>query len=103
MSLEQVFILQHRCEYGEKNQHEEIKLLGVYATEENAKKAIDRYYQLECFKSHPLHCFFIRPYTIDQDSHWVEDITTIGDSEDSKTETHVCREEQFLKKIYFEE
>lgn len=51
--------------------HKEIKLIGVFSSEEKAKKVIDDLKDKEGFRDHPLECFEIGKNKIDSPS-WTD-------------------------------
>jgi hypothetical protein len=59
---------------GEFSAHEEdgddVKLLGVYSSRENALARIERTKELDGFRDEP-ECFYISPYTLDE-PQWVD-------------------------------
>lgn len=66
-----VYILYHSYYYGKASEYEEVKLLGVFSTKLNAKKAIIKYCKLPGFKDYPIECFSIDRYKIDE-NNWKE-------------------------------
>jgi len=67
-----VFILEHVYEYGEDDEHEEIKTLGVYSNRQKAEEAINRYIILPGFTQYPRSCFVISKNEINKDQEWTE-------------------------------
>lgn len=67
-----IYLLRHTYEYGNENEHETSKNLGIYMTEEKANEAINRYQLLEGFRNYPPECFIIEEYLIDKDMWWTE-------------------------------
>lgn len=65
-----MYLLYHSYEYGNNNQYEEIKFLGIYSSEMKAEEAIERYYKLDGFRKYPKECFEIENFKIDTDSAW---------------------------------
>ena len=49
-----VYLLYHIYEYGDENEHEELKTLGIYSSEAKAKAAIQYYKDLSGFSKYPL-------------------------------------------------
>lgn len=76
-----MYLLYHFYEYGENNEMEEYKILGIYSSENKAKEAIERYYNLEGFKKYPKECFEIEEYIIDVDAGWNEGFVNSDDLE----------------------
>ncbi|MFC4323272.1 DUF7336 domain-containing protein [Litchfieldia salsa] len=71
--MKYVYLLQHSYEYEYKGEiFDEIKIIGVFATKENAEKVIDKYNSLPGFKDHPLECFHIDKFEVDNISSWDE-------------------------------
>ena len=70
MNQEKMYLLYHSYEYGEENEHEETKLLGIYSSKEHASEAADRYYQLSGFNQYPRDCFYVADFEVDRDSWW---------------------------------
>ena len=67
-----VYCLWHSYEYGEENEHETTKILGVYTTESKANEAIGRFQNLPGFKDYPVECFVVEEYLLDKDTWWTE-------------------------------
>lgn len=59
------YLLRHNYYYGNNNQHEAIKELGIYTTKKQAKEAINRYKILPGFNNFTLDCFEIIEFDID--------------------------------------
>jgi hypothetical protein len=76
----QIFILTHVLELSE--DQEDVKLIGVYSTQEQAEAARGRAQQRPGFAEHA-DTFFIQAYELDRD-HWEEgfDVDEAGDDED---------------------
>jgi len=68
----QVYLLCHSYEYGTENEHEEIKVLGIYSSEGSALLALERYYNLVGFNKFPKECFSVQCFIIDKDESWKE-------------------------------
>lgn len=68
-----VFVVQHVHELGE--DREDVKFIGVYATEESARAAVERLSIQPGFKD-TRDGFCIDCYEVDQD-HWTEGFVTI--------------------------
>lgn len=68
-----VFVLQHVHEISPDN--EEVKLIGVYSTEDQAKVAIQRVIGEPGFRDAP-NGFHIDAYEVDKD-HWTEGYVTL--------------------------
>ena len=68
--MKSVFILQHERQKDLDN--EDVKIIGIYSTKENAEKTIEKYKRknLPGFKDYP-DSFNITKYEIDKD-HWTE-------------------------------
>ena len=71
-SMEFVYVVQHCYQLDDT---EEVKFIGVYSSNDSAKAAIDRLMNAPGFKDHPIECFNIDKYPIDQDN-WVEGFKT---------------------------
>ena len=69
-SKKKVYFLQHVYEYGEENEYEEVKNLGIYSSIEKASEAIERYIPFKGFRDYPRECFHISEYFLDEDSNW---------------------------------
>lgn len=67
-----MYLLYHVYEFGEDNENEECKILGIYSSESKAYEAIERYYKLEGFNKYPKTCFLIDKYNVDVDTGWKE-------------------------------
>jgi len=75
----QIFILTHVLELSE--EQEDVKLIGVYSTQEQADAAQARSRQRPGFVDNP-DGFYIQAYELDQD-HWVEgfDLSAVEDAD----------------------
>ena len=65
-----VYLLYHIYEYGDENEYEEMKILGIYSSEANANAAIQYYKDLRGFSKYPLSCFIIESYRVDTNAGW---------------------------------
>lgn len=63
--MNKVFLVQHAYEI---EGMDEIKTIGIYSTEENAKKVVEEYKKLPGFKDYP-EGFYIGSYELDK-SFW---------------------------------
>jgi len=70
--IDYVYILTHSYEYGENGEYDEVKYLGVYSIEDNAKRAVEFFYGLPGFNKYPKSCFYIGKYQIDKNAGWEE-------------------------------
>ncbi len=61
-------------------EYDDVKIVGVYSTENAAMAAIDRARLREGFRDEP-DCFVASPYTLDEDS-WTEGFVSIPVDED---------------------
>jgi hypothetical protein len=68
-----VFVLQHVHELSPDN--EDVKLIGVYSTEDQAKAATERMVGMPGFREAP-DGFHIDTYELDED-HWTEGYVTV--------------------------
>ncbi|MFD3507473.1 hypothetical protein [Nocardia sp. NPDC058666] len=66
--MEDVFLLKHS--YRKQSGIDEVKRIGVYATEEDARAAIDRLQEQEGFRDHR-YGFIIQRYVVDSDN-WTD-------------------------------
>jgi len=72
-----VFLLQHVHRLGDsENPVEDVKIIGIYSTEENACKARDRLRTKPGFSS-DVDAFFIDQYELDED-HWLGGYSVAG-------------------------
>lgn len=78
-SANKMYLLYHMYEYGEDNEYEEIKLLGIYSSEQEATKAVERYYRLAGFKEYPKEFFIIDDYVVNEDKNWKEGFVNTDD------------------------
>lgn len=76
-----IYLLYHLYEYGENDENEEIKTLGIYSSEKEAFEAIERYYKLDGFKKFPKECFGVDEYIVDVDAGWKEGFVSSDDLE----------------------
>ncbi|GAB4587052.1 DUF7336 domain-containing protein [Nocardia sp. IFM 10818] len=70
-----VYLVNHEYELNEGE--DEIKLIGVYSSEENARAAIERLRIQPGFRDLP-ECFVIHAYEIDKD-YWTEGYDPTGE------------------------
>lgn len=70
---------EHRGEDGEliwdEEDGDDLKILGVYSTEQKAQERLIRARELPGFRDEP-DCFLIDPYTLDED-RWTEGFLTV--------------------------
>lgn len=71
--MNSVYVLQHVHELHD--DHEDVKFIGAYSTQEMAQQAIERLKDQPGFKETP-HGFYIDEYDIDVD-HWTEGYITV--------------------------
>lgn len=79
MVKNKMYLLYHMYYYGENNEHEEIKTLGIYSSEQEAVKAVERYYKLAGFKIFPRECFCIDEYGVNEDRNWRDGFVNTDD------------------------
>lgn len=69
----------HRGKDGElvwdEGQGDDLKILGVYSTEQNARERIGRARKLPGFRDEP-ECFVVESYTLDEDQ-WTEGFVSV--------------------------
>jgi hypothetical protein len=68
MDVKCVFIVQHARRFPDGR--EDVKLIGVYASEARAQEAVARLRLVEGFRDHP-NAFSIDRYVVDHD-HWAD-------------------------------
>jgi hypothetical protein len=67
--MDYVYVLQHSYEWEHEGEFiEETKMIGVYATHENAERVIEYYIRLPGFNKHPIDCFHIDKYELNQNN-----------------------------------
>jgi hypothetical protein len=76
--MTKVYIVHHEYLLDERN---EVKLIGVYSSQEMAEHAVERFRGLPGFREHP-DGFHIDAYPIDED-HWTSGFVTVRPGEDS--------------------
>ena len=74
-----VYVLQHEHELGDDSA--DVKMIGIYGTEADARAAQDRLSATPGFREHR-DGFSIDAYELDQD-HWTDGFHTIGSSDGS--------------------
>lgn len=74
-----IYLLYHLYEFGEDNENEESKILGIYSSEEKVYEAIERYYKLDGFNKYPKTCFMVDEYNVDVDTGWKEGFVNSDD------------------------
>lgn len=89
-----MYLLYHSYEYGNNNQYEEIKFLGIYSSEMKAEEAIERYYKLDGFRKYPKECFEIENFKIDTDSAWKDGFVSSDEIEQDFEVLTSCFNEQ---------
>ena len=72
--MTKVYVVQHVHEF--ENDTEDVKLIGVYSSRENAESAVNRLSQVDGFKDTP-DGFDIDEYEVDQDN-WTEGFLTVA-------------------------
>ncbi|NPV90893.1 MAG: hypothetical protein HPY50_08980 [Firmicutes bacterium] len=73
--MKTVYVLHHSYEVDD---NENVKLIGVYSTKDNAEAAVEKLKPLPGFKDYP-DCFCIDEYEIDKD-HWTEDFISLEEA-----------------------
>lgn len=68
-----VYLVQHARDLGD--DREDVKVVGIYATEENAERAVRELASKPGFVAHP-EGFHIDPYVVDQ-TYWADGFATI--------------------------
>jgi hypothetical protein len=68
--MEFVYLVQHSYEVGENGEFDEVKLIGVYSTQEKAEEVVERYKEIPGFKNY-LNGFHIGEHEINKDN-WNE-------------------------------
>ncbi|MCD8180663.1 MAG: hypothetical protein LUF26_04200 [Firmicutes bacterium] len=71
--MKYAYVVQHS--YESEDGHDEVKFIGVYSSEKNAKNAVDRLKNKQGFSLFPEDCFYIEKYLVDED-HWTEGFIT---------------------------
>lgn len=99
---ETVYVLTHVYEYGENNEFDEIKELGIYSTRQKAEEAIERYCVLEGFNRYPRSCFQICEQRVDVDYEWTEGFMTAEEIEMYQSDNDICQSNDYKKSIYQE-
>jgi hypothetical protein len=67
--MNSVFVLQHSYEHDDG--HDEVKMIGVYSSEEKARETVEKLKNAKGFCDYPIECFYIDEYEIDKDN-WIE-------------------------------
>lgn len=98
--MEFVYVLYHVYEYGENDEFDECKKLGIYSTQEKAQEAIERYAVLEGFNKYPRSCFEIFKHKVDVDLEWTDGFMSWEEIEKYQEENNVCRTDEYKKSIY---
>ena len=73
MDITCVFVVQHSRQISD--EREDVKLIGVYGSQEKAQEAVDRLRLVEGFRDNP-NGFSIDRYIVDQD-HWAAGFATV--------------------------
>ena len=75
--LSDVFLLWHTHDLTDDcGTHEEVKLIGVFSSEEKASEAMGRLKDKEGFRDFPISCFEIAKMKIDQPS-WIDGFSLV--------------------------
>ena len=75
--LTDVFLLWHTHDLTDDcGTHEEVKLIGVFSSEEKAKKAMEQLKDKEGFRDFPISCFEIAKTKIDRPS-WIDGFSLV--------------------------
>lgn len=61
--------------WADEEEGDDVKLLGVYSSRENALARIERAKELDGFRDEP-ECFYVSEYTLDEDQ-WTEGFITV--------------------------
>ena len=69
-----VYLLQHSYFYGEDNEYEETKVIGIFDSKIKAQEAISKYSELPGFKDFSEECFSIDEYQLNV-GEWSEGFT----------------------------
>lgn len=70
--MRSAFLLQHS--YNWKHQGEiieETKIIGIFSSRQKEEQIMEKLKLLPGFKEHPIDCFYLHEYTLDQE-HWKE-------------------------------
>ena len=81
-----LYCLVHVYEYGENNEFEEIKELGIYSSYKKAEEAINRYHLLEGFNRYSRSCFQITTEEVNKDKYWSDGFMTAEEIEEYQTQ-----------------
>lgn len=76
MTLPIAFVVQHLRE--DEDGYDDVKLIGVYSTQELAEAVVERYKKLPGFSEYP-EGFCISGYELDKD-HWTEGFVDLSDA-----------------------
>ena len=95
-----VYVLSHVYEYGENEEFDEIKDLGIYTTKQKAEEAIERYIVLDGFNKYPRSCFQIREQTVDVDAFWTDGFMTYEEIQNYQKENNICQGSEYKKSVY---
>ena len=79
-AVKTAFVVQHVHELGD--DCEDVKLIGVYSSREQAEAAVARLRSSPGFRDAP-HGFSVDPYEIDRD-HWVEGFVSLSGDEEKQ-------------------
>lgn len=97
--MEFIYVLMHSHLCEDEPEAEDVKLLGVYSSESNAKLAIERYYKLEGFCNYPIDYFSIDKFKIDIDSSWIEGFVSWEEAEIYRKENNLCNTDEYKNTI----
>lgn len=69
--MNSVYLLQHTYLYGENDEYEETKVLGIFDSNEKAQDAVKEYIKLPGFREFTDECFSIDEYQLNA-KEWAE-------------------------------
>ena len=78
---ERIYLLMHIYLYGENDECEEKKLIGIYSSRENAEETISQYLNLPGFCEYSRDCFKIDKFVINEDK-WTKGFIEISATKD---------------------
>ena len=78
-----VYLLQHSYDHEicEGLEVDETKTIGIYSSQEEAERVVEKFKHITGFNKYPESCFYIDAYTLGED-HWAEGFFSASDYQD---------------------
>ena len=80
--MKHVYLLQHSYQYGENDEHDETKTIGIFSSRLLAESIVEKYKDLPGFCLFDKECFYIDKYEVDFE-WWSSGFIDPGEEDDS--------------------